>query len=46
MDLIAKLHELSVAGRAAAMCTVIDTSGSTPRKAGSIIARMIDVKNT
>ncbi len=35
MDLIAKLHELSVAGRAAAMCTVIDTSGSTPRKAGS-----------
>jgi len=35
MDLINKFQELSAAGSAAAMCTVIETSGSTPRKAGS-----------
>jgi xanthine dehydrogenase accessory factor len=35
MDLYAKLHELASTGRAAALCTIVRTSGSTPRKAGS-----------
>lgn len=35
MDLYAKLSELARTGQAAALCTIIETSGSTPRKAGS-----------
>ena len=35
MDLISKFHELSSAGTATALCTIIETKGSTPRKAGS-----------
>lgn len=35
MDLMAKLQELANTGRAAALCTIVETSGSTPRKAGS-----------
>lgn len=37
MDLFAKLSELARSGRGAALCTIIETSGSTPRKAGSKI---------
>jgi xanthine/CO dehydrogenase XdhC/CoxF family maturation factor len=56
MDLMAKLQELANTGRAAALCTIVETSGSTPRKSGSkmivtaeiaisIMARIIDTKN-
>jgi xanthine dehydrogenase accessory factor len=35
MDIYAKLAELAAARRAAALCTIVRTKGSTPRKAGS-----------
>ncbi len=35
MDILTKLQEFIAAGKAAALCTIIETSGSTPRKAGS-----------
>lgn len=35
MDIITTYQELASSGTAAAMCTIIETSGSTPRKAGS-----------
>jgi xanthine/CO dehydrogenase XdhC/CoxF family maturation factor len=55
MDLMAKLQELANTGRAAALCTIVETNGSTPRKSGSkmivtakiaisIMARIIDKK--
>lgn len=44
MTLYAKMQELADAGRAAALCTIIDTNGSTPRKAGSKIIVTSDEK--
>ncbi len=55
MDLMAKLQELANTGRTAALCTIVETNGSTPRKSGSkmivtakiaisIMARIIDKK--
>ena len=38
MDLMAKLQELANTGRAAALCTIVETNGSTPRKSGSKIS--------
>lgn len=35
IDIYRKLGELSVEGRPAAMCSIVSTEGSTPRKAGS-----------
>lgn len=35
MDIYTKIHEVIAAGKGGALCTIIETSGSTPRKAGS-----------
>jgi xanthine dehydrogenase accessory factor len=35
MDVYRKIGELSTEGRTAALCTIVSTEGSTPRKAGS-----------
>ncbi len=35
MDILAQLQEFAAAGRAAALCTIIETKGSTPRKTGT-----------
>ena len=45
MDLYAKLSELAKSGRGAALCTIIETRGSTPRKAGSKIIVTEDEKS-
>jgi xanthine dehydrogenase accessory factor len=44
MDIYAKLAELAKEGRAAALCTIIRTKGSTPRKAGSKLIVTSDEK--
>ena len=45
MEWIKKLLELYESGEGAALCTIIETSGSTPRKAGSKMIVTADGKN-
>ncbi|MCK4569339.1 MAG: XdhC family protein [Bacteroidales bacterium] len=44
MDIFKMLTELSLDGKPAALCTIINTSGSTPRKAGSKMIVRFDGK--
>ena len=45
MDILAKLQELASGGHAAALCTIIETSGSTPRKPGTKMIVTAEGKN-
>jgi len=46
MDLFSQLKELKDSGIPAALCTIIETSGSTPRKAGTKMIVRVDAKTS